>query len=279
MKKQEAISSNSLSALVIFIAILVMIYSGSALPLFTFATGEPQTSNNYYYPMAVSTQKDPLPVILIHGYDEDSSVWSEWQSLLQKDGIQFYAVTFNQSDDRCGSSANHAKELEQIVKNVEASTGQNQVNMVAHSKGGLDARVFLSNSSITDVANLIMIGTPNGGGPLASPFDPCSPAVYDFIDDAPATMAPRNLHTQYHTIAGIWNPSLPQNCPQPGWQQFEVNGYFTLSSLGYQLNDGFVPVSSVQSQPYFHSLGNTTDCHRNLFTNQEYVLAAPILRG
>ena len=40
--------------------------------------------------------------------------------------------------------------------------------MVGHSKGGLDARVYLANSGTHDVANLIMIGTPNGGNPLAN---------------------------------------------------------------------------------------------------------------
>ena len=272
--RKEAIS-NSLFIYIVLVAIIILYNGRSYLWPFSFTLGEPATNNS----TSLSTKKS-LPVILIHGYSEDSSVWSsEWQGLLQKDGIPFYAVTFNQSDDKCGPAASHAKELEQIVKNIEASTGQNQVNMVAHSKGGLDARVYLSNSTIIDVANLIMIGTPNGGSPLASPSDPCSPAIYDFIDHAPATMVPKNPHTQYHTIAGIWNPSLLQNCPQPGWQQLELNGYLTLSSMGYELSDGIVPVSSVQSEAYFHSLGNTADCHTNLLTNKEYTLAAPVLKS
>ena len=37
-------------------------------------------------------------------------------------------------------------------------TGQNQVNIVGFSKGGLDARVYLANDLANDnVANLIMI--------------------------------------------------------------------------------------------------------------------------
>ena len=47
-------------------------------------------------------------------------------------------------------------------------TGQDKVNIVGHSKGGLDARVYLAdNITRNDVANLIMIGTPNAGSPIA----------------------------------------------------------------------------------------------------------------
>lgn len=49
------------------------------------------------------------------------------------------------------------------------------------SKGGLDERVFLANKSISDVANLIMFGTPNAGAPLASPNDSCSSTAKDFV--------------------------------------------------------------------------------------------------
>ena len=65
----------------------------------------------------------------------------------------------------------HAKELGQIIKEVKMKTGQDKVNIVGHSKGGLDARVYLAdNITRNDVANLIMIGTPNAGSPIADTF-------------------------------------------------------------------------------------------------------------
>ncbi|HEY6882745.1 MAG TPA: hypothetical protein VI278_01765 [Nitrososphaeraceae archaeon] len=39
----------------------------------------------------------PLPVLLIHGYGSDASVWSKWEDLLKKDGITFYPITFYKS--------------------------------------------------------------------------------------------------------------------------------------------------------------------------------------
>src|SRR2546423_218300 len=113
--------------------------------------------------------QDPLPVVLIHGYFEDKSVWARFEQLLQNDGITFFPVTFKASGpcsgnvvagvtltcDPCGSANHHAQELVQIVQHVKSVTGADKVNIVGHSKGGLDARVYLGNNlSNIDVANL-----------------------------------------------------------------------------------------------------------------------------
>jgi triacylglycerol esterase/lipase EstA (alpha/beta hydrolase family) len=97
---------------------------------------------------------------------------------LENDGITASAVEFS-LDDACGSAEEHASELNQIVEDFKAETGAERINIVAHSKGGLDARVYLANNlSNKDIANLIMIGTPNAGSPLANLNDFCRPAIY-----------------------------------------------------------------------------------------------------
>ena len=60
--------------------------------------------------------KKPFIVILIHGYAEDVTIWKKWEVMLRKDGIQFFTVTFKDSDDKCGSAEQHAKELEKRYK-------------------------------------------------------------------------------------------------------------------------------------------------------------------
>src|SRR5215212_5914353 len=117
------------------------------------------------FPVAKGQADDPLPVILIHGYRQSESSWFIWQNLLQSDRIPYLAASFN--DDMCGSSEDHANELKQIVELFKESTGSEKINIVGFSKGGLDARVYLEDDN-NNVENLIMIGTPNGGAPLAS---------------------------------------------------------------------------------------------------------------
>jgi pimeloyl-ACP methyl ester carboxylesterase len=231
------------------------------------------TSNNNTNPITNSS----LPVLLIHGYMEDASVWNKWIDLLKKDGIptaSIYPITFTESDDKCGSAAEHAKELSNIIEQIKKETGQNKVNIIAHSKGGLDARVYLANNTTKDVANLVMIGTPNAGTPLAESCEIGTPAVYDLRPGSAATKVKMNPNTKYYTIAGEWNPQS-ENCQLTLFLSFEQSGFSNLPKP----NDGMVPLSSVESKDYFISLGHSTNCHSNLLSDYEYELAKDLILG
>ena len=207
------------------------------------------------------TEEKPLPVLLVHGYAEDAAVWKKWEDMLRKDGIQFFTVTFKDSDDKCGSAKQHAIELEKMVQDIKEQSGAQKINIVGYSKGGLDARVFLDNTDTKDVANLIMIGTPNAGSPVAETNYACAPAVYDMRLGANATKAVINPNTKYYTIAGNWMPLTQGNLMIPG------------------NDDGLVPVESVESQQYFQSLGRTEHGHAELLSEKEYQMSKDILIG
>jgi uncharacterized alpha/beta hydrolase family protein len=207
------------------------------------------------------TEEKPLPVLLVHGYVEDAAVWKKWEDMLRKDGIQFFTVTFKDSDDKCGSAKQHAIELEKMVQDIKEQSGAQKINIVGYSKGGLDARVFLDITDTKDVANLIMIGTPNAGSPVAETNYACAPAVYDLRLGANATKAVINPNTKYYTIAGNWMPLTQGNLMIPG------------------NDDGLVPVESVESQQYFQSLGRTEHGHAELLSEKEYQMSKDILIG
>jgi len=239
-----------------------------------------------------SSPNNAIPVILIHGYYQDYSVWSEWEGLL-KGSVPYCTVSFIRSNDKCGTATDHADELNEIVQGVKNITHQKQVNLVGHSKGGLDARVYLAKSQTHDVANLIMIGTPNGGSPLAdfitsfislipssnsSSFF-CTPALYDWKTDAQATQVRENPHTSYYTIYGNWNPLLP--CGHGGSEGIVYTilnfiGY-TILNFGHVPNDGIVPKWSVEDLNNYTNLGYTFHCHTDLLGSQEYNLSKSVL--
>lgn len=201
-----------------------------------------------------------LPVLLVHGLGEDSSVWKKWEDLLKNDGVQFYSITFQKSDDKCGAAIGHATELGERIQAIKSETGSDRVNIVGHSKGGIDARVYLANGT-KDVANLIMIGTPNAGTPLAGSTSVCTPGTWDVMPGANATLAKMNPNTKYYTIAGDWQHDLQGNPAIPG------------------IDDGQVAVSSAESEGYFIKLGRTPHQHMELLGQDEYNLARDVILG
>jgi pimeloyl-ACP methyl ester carboxylesterase len=256
-----------------------------------------------YFPLAnTQPETQTLPVLLIHGYNSGPEVWNEWLPELEKEGIKAKAVHFPIDDD-CGSSESHAQQLDIIVQRFKIETGADKINVVAHSKGGLDTRVYLSNElSNDDIANLIMIGTPNLGSPLATAslavaagsltINPmmypylraffCLPALQDLVPGSPATEAEINENTQYFTIAGDWTPSFYYNffypfsdsdCPQPSWLPLQR---WASDFLIFGGDDGIVPLWSAASQQ-FENIGVTDNCHTNLFEIDEYAIVKEIL--
>ena len=263
---------SSTTIVVALIAIIMVVTSSGGGQFFTFSDiVYGQSSMNTTTKGNTSNNSTTLPVLLIHGYMEDAAVWNKWVDLLKKDGISAYPITFKQSDDKCGSSAEHAKELSNIIGQIKEETGQNKVNIVGHSKGGLDARVYLANNT-KDVANLVMIGTPNAGSPLAESSEVCTPAVYDLRPGAAATEVKKNPNTKYYTIAGDWNPKSG-NCQLTLALPMEQSSSSTLPKP----NDGIVPLSSVESQDYFINLGHSKSCHSNLMSEYEYGLAKDVI--
>ena len=200
------------------------------------------------------------PVLLVHGLAEDASIWNKWEELLTNDGISYHTITFQESDDKCGTALAHAVELGKRVDEILGSNPSGQVNIVGHSKGGIDARVYLANGT-QSVANLIMIGTPNQGTPIAERTSLCAPAVWDVLPEANATKVGSNPNTKYYTIAGDWAKELGGNPLIPG------------------PDDGLVPVSSAESGPNFQSLGRTEHAHLELLGEEEYNLARDVLLG
>jgi len=209
---------------------------------------------------SIGGENPSSPVLLVHGLGEDASMWKKWEELLTNDGVQYHTVTFRESDDKCGTALAHALELGKRIDEISRSNPSGQVNIVGHSKGGIDARVYLANGT-QSVANLIMIGTPNNGTPIAERTSLCAPAVWDVLPEANATKVGSNPNTKYYTIAGDWAKEVGGNPLIPG------------------PDDGLVPVSSAESGGNFQSLGRTEHAHLELLGEEEYNLARDVLLG
>lgn len=114
-----------------------------------------------------SQSGERLPILLIHGYHVGPEVWTNQVNQLHWNGFDA-EVAYFENDDECGSSRSHVYELNEIIEQFKIRTNSDKINIVAHSKGGLDARWYLANDLFNDdVEKLIMTDTSNLGSPLA----------------------------------------------------------------------------------------------------------------
>ncbi len=109
------------------------------------------------------------PIVLAHGVVL-KDVWrfkafGKIEDVLKKQG---YAV-FNADHDGLGSIENNAAQLKRFIEKILSQTGAERVNVIAHSKGGLDTLYMIDRLGMADqIASLTFISTPHRGSPVAS---------------------------------------------------------------------------------------------------------------
>lgn len=104
------------------------------------------------------------PVLLVHGvFFRDSKLLNYWGRVpaeLEKNGATIY---YGQHES-ASSVVDSAEELYMRIKYIVEKTGCEKVNIIAHSKGGLDSRYAISALNAAPyVASLTTINTPHRG--------------------------------------------------------------------------------------------------------------------
>lgn len=131
------------------------------------------------------------PILLVHGvFFRDTRYFNYWGRIpkeLELNGAKIYYGNHQSAS----SVEDSAKELFARVKEIIEESGCEKVNIIAHSKGGLDCRYAISKLGMDKyVASIITINTPHRG---------CGFADY--------MLKNVSLHTQ-NTIANTYNNTL-----------------------------------------------------------------------
>lgn len=118
----------------------------------------------------------PFPIVLMHGMGGFNqlenlpftfSYFSGVQADLQANGEQLVFVTIAPPYD---TSEHRAAALAPQLREILAQTGARKLNLIAHSQGGLDARVLASPDGLNMgdvIASVTTIATPHRGSPVA----------------------------------------------------------------------------------------------------------------
>jgi triacylglycerol lipase len=180
-------------------------------------------------------------------------------------GLHVKAATTNP----LGSVANRADILAQQIGLL---FGPEEVHLVAHSMGGLDARFLVSHNLAVgaQVSTIVTIATPHSGSPVATLLDRDNPlnvlaglgnayinelrinvnAINDLSEQGAALLnqqCPDDPHIRYLEIAGTGRDG-----PIPTSLFLAPTYLFVQTKAG--INDGVVPLSSAQrNRPLFAS--------------------------
>lgn len=104
------------------------------------------------------------PLLLIHGTGfrdrEWFNYWGRIPTALAGHGCKFYYGY----QDSWATVENNAATLKDRIREILAETGAGKVNIIAHSKGGMEARYMISTLKMADsVASLTTVSTPHHG--------------------------------------------------------------------------------------------------------------------
>lgn len=113
--------------------------------------------------------KTKYPIILVHGIAlKDFKFLKSFGEIDRILRIQGYTV-YKAKIDGFGSILNNAMQLKEEILKILEVEGACKVNIIAHSKGGLDSKYMIENLGMEDyVASLTTLCTPHKGSPIAT---------------------------------------------------------------------------------------------------------------
>ncbi|MBI9009079.1 MAG: alpha/beta hydrolase [Tenericutes bacterium] len=104
------------------------------------------------------------PILLLHGMGfkgtKHIGYWGRIPKVLEEHGAK--VIIANQ--DANGSIEGNALQIEKLIEDIHLNKNVSKVNIIAHSKGGLEARYLISSLGQQDrIASLTTLATPHNG--------------------------------------------------------------------------------------------------------------------
>ena len=114
-------------------------------------------------------EKTKYPIVLIHGMMAKNfpfyPAFRHIADFLRSQGLSIYVS----NQDGVGTIADNAAQLKAEIADILEKESCQKVNLIAHSKGGLDARCMISKLDMAQqVASLTTLSTPHHGSHLST---------------------------------------------------------------------------------------------------------------
>lgn len=180
----------------------------------SFGTARPGAHTALLHMGLSETVATGTPILMVHGAgDNGSRSFVTMASRLDRTGRPVYVLTFAHPH---GDVFKQAELIADAVARIRHRTGAEQVDLVAHSKGGIAAAVYLSNAENTewgrldyasagtvyrgDVRRAVFIATPLAGTDTTYRWTANNYAALD----SDTTLTPSSWSTYYPAGAASW---------------------------------------------------------------------------
>ena len=211
--------------------------------------------------------KTKYPILFVHGvFFRDSKFFNYWGRIpkeLESNGAKVYYGNHQSA----ASISESADELTERIKRITSKTGCEKVNIIAHSKGGLDCRYAISKLDAAPfVASLTTVNTPHRGCLFADylltkipekvknkvasvynstleKFGDISPDFLAAVNDLTASSCEK-LDPEMPAPEGIYCQSIGSVINKASGGKFPLNFSYHLVKYFDGANDGLVSESS-----------------------------------
>lgn len=236
------------------------------------------------------------PVILVHGiaFRDSTLGYGYWGDIPEK-LIDEGAIVYTGGQDAYGSIENNAGLLKSRILEILKETGAEKVNIIAHSRGGIESRYMISRLDMAEkVATLTTVSTPHRGSILANiiltkvkgkkaagdVIDMYSGIIGDSSPDS--VKAGTELTIEYMKAFNLKVPDMPgvyyqsygsvisSDFPNPVW----VSMYETVREYEGE-NDGLVSESSCR----WGRFRGLVTCRGKLLVSHSDIIGMHILTG
>ena len=209
------------------------------------------------------------PILLVHGvFFRDFRFFNYWGRIpaeLKRNGADIYYG----SQQSAASVARCGEELAARIRQIVRETGCDKVNIIAHSKGGLDSRYAISVCGAADcVASLTTVNTPHSGCIFAdhlldkipdkvchsvaskynaalSHFGDHDPDFMEAVQDLTASSC-RHLNTMMPDAPNVYYQSVGTKMSRASGGRFPLNMVYPVVKHFDGANDGLVSVDSMK---------------------------------
>ena len=206
------------------------------------------------------------PILLVHGMGFRDWKYFNYWGRIPKELIKNGAKIYYGHQEACATIATNSELIKNKILEIKAETGCEKVNIIAHSKGGLDSRYAITKLGMADsVASLTTVGTPHHGSQLSDEANAIPDSIYrkvsDFMDKRFMGFGDNtpDFYTLAHQLSCEFTEKFNAEVPDSDkvyYQSyasvmkypfsFNLLGFTNLILRKYGANDGLVTVESAK---------------------------------